>query len=202
MFLASVFLLAFFNIGTSVNATVENPRLKFEPWLWDKLQKLELESPDRYISLIIRLENGEAKYQLGESLNANYDVQKVDVLEALPVIIAKVKVSDVNRLASNPLIKHIGDGEAVGRGFLDVATQTIGAQVTRATFSVNGSGVTIAILDSGINASHPDLDDLDDNPNTTDPKVIWHETFVPGEDAMDYYGHGTYVAGIAAGTGG
>jgi serine protease AprX len=74
------------------------------------------------------------------------------------------------------------------------------------TYGLNGSGITIAILDTGINATHPDLDDLDDNPNTTDPKVIAHVSFVgyPGEiteGPEDFSGHGTWCAGLAAGTG-
>lgn len=65
-----------------------------------------------------------------------------------------------------------------------------------------GEGLKIAILDTGIDKTHPSLDDLDDNPSTTDPKVIYEVSEVPDEDPTDYYGHGTHCAGIAAGTGG
>ena len=72
----------------------------------------------------------------------------------------------------------------------------------------NGSGILVAVLDTGIDYTHPDLDDMDDNPNTTDPKVIYSVSFVdfdydgvPDETPMDGFGHGTHVAGIIAGTG-
>ncbi len=65
-----------------------------------------------------------------------------------------------------------------------------------------GEGMKIAILDTGIDKTHPSLDDLDDDPSTNDPKVIYEVSEVPGEDPMDYNGHGTHCAGIAAGTGG
>ena len=72
----------------------------------------------------------------------------------------------------------------------------------------NGSGIVIAILDTGIDKTHPDLDDLDDDPSTDDPKVIYEVSFVdfdfdgiPDEPPMDGHGHGTHCAGIAAGTG-
>jgi len=62
----------------------------------------------------------------------------------------------------------------------------------------NGSGIIIAILDTGVDATHPDLDD----------KVIREESFVKtrlgyleDEDPSDNLGHGTGVAGTAAGTG-
>ncbi|MFX1449553.1 MAG: S8 family serine peptidase, partial [Promethearchaeota archaeon] len=67
----------------------------------------------------------------------------------------------------------------------------------------NGSNIIIAILDTGIDVTHPDLDDLDDNNNTNDPKVIGGVSFAEGEPIYfgDINGHGTYVAGIIAGTG-
>jgi subtilisin family serine protease len=65
----------------------------------------------------------------------------------------------------------------------------------------NGSGVEIAILDTGIDDTHPDLDDLDDDPTTIDPKVVIAIDFTDDLTTNDLFGHGTHVAGIAAGTG-
>ena len=68
---------------------------------------------------------------------------------------------------------------------------------------INGSETVIAVVDTGINWFHESLDDLDDNPATDDPKVIANVSFVPGvPTGFDDHGHGTHVAGIAAGTGG
>lgn len=65
----------------------------------------------------------------------------------------------------------------------------------------NGTGIEIAILDTGIDETHPDLDDLDDDSNTVDPKVIRAVDFTDDLTTDDLYGHGTHCAGIAAGTG-
>jgi len=72
---------------------------------------------------------------------------------------------------------------------------------------LDGTGITVAILDSGIDSSHVDLDDLDDNIGTTDPKVILEQSYVvlpisETGDLRDLNGHGTHVAGIVSGTGG
>ncbi|MFQ5761886.1 MAG: S8 family serine peptidase, partial [Candidatus Bathyarchaeia archaeon] len=68
--------------------------------------------------------------------------------------------------------------------------------------NITGRGVVIAILDTGINTHHPTLNDVDDDPETEDPKVIAEVNFTSDEEAGgDLLGHGTMVAAIAAGTG-
>jgi subtilisin family serine protease len=55
----------------------------------------------------------------------------------------------------------------------------------------NGSGVVVAVLDTGIRADHPSLAG----------RVVGSVSFVPYEDPSDYCGHGTWVAGIIASSG-
>ncbi|MHA1821011.1 MAG: DUF4350 domain-containing protein [Promethearchaeota archaeon] len=71
---------------------------------------------------------------------------------------------------------------------------------------INGSQVVIAVLDSGIDLTGQiggDLDDFDDNLNTTDPKFLGAVSLVPDEPLYytDFTGIGTFHAGIACGTG-
>jgi hypothetical protein len=73
---------------------------------------------------------------------------------------------------------------------------------------LTGEGAIIAILDTGIDSTHPDLDDLDNDPSTNDPKVIKEKSFIDynydgiaDSDPADVQGHGTHCAGIAAGIG-
>ncbi|MBM0256156.1 S8 family serine peptidase [Micromonospora sp. 4G55] len=55
----------------------------------------------------------------------------------------------------------------------------------------DGRGVKVAVLDTGVDASHPDL------VSQIDEKL----SFVPGEDTSDVNGHGTHVASTIVGTG-
>ncbi len=60
-----------------------------------------------------------------------------------------------------------------------------------ATAGYTGAGVTVAVLDTGIDATHPDLAG----------KVLAERNFTADGDPADLIGHGTHVASIVAGTG-
>ena len=103
-------------------------------------------------------------------------------------------------LAETPQITHIW----LDREFQISQDQNIGiiedpTELTQIETSYNrtidGSGITIAILDTGIDATHPDFY----FPNGTS-KITGAASFT-GETPNDNNGHGTDVASIAAGTG-
>ncbi len=67
----------------------------------------------------------------------------------------------------------------------------------------DGTGVTVAVIDSGINDSHPDLWDSTESHS----RVLYHQDFTGTANTnssggkYDLYGHGTHVAGIIGGNG-
>jgi serine protease AprX len=67
----------------------------------------------------------------------------------------------------------------------------------------NGAGIGVAVIDSGINGSHPDLW----NSAETRSRVVYHQDFTGTATSnssgakYDLYGHGTHVAGIIGGNG-
>jgi len=65
----------------------------------------------------------------------------------------------------------------------------------------NGAGIGVAVIDSGINDSHPDLKDSTESTS----RVVYHQDFTGTANSnssgamYDLYGHGTHVAGIIGG---
>lgn len=72
---------------------------------------------------------------------------------------------------------------------------TIKAEAARRAFNATGEGITWAVLDSGIDQSHPHF-----QTHSTLITHQWSEDFTgEGDPFRDEYGHGTHVAGIIAG---
>ena len=97
-------------------------------------------------------------------------------------------------------IMSIQNGDAVALHGVDSAWAQTG---------YDGSGTTVAIIDTGIDGAHASLDDQDDDPETIDPKVIAfydpvnNPSLTNGTEVFPYddQGHGSHCAGTTAGTG-
>jgi len=125
----------------------------------------------------------------------------------LPVVCVEGPSRSVKRVSSLPGVLMVeADPEIVP--YLDTSVRTMKIDRVRAKYQYDGSGVTIAVIDTGIDAEHVGLDDLDDNNATDDRKVVafYDAKDMPyntdgGTQPYDNDGHGSHVAGIAAGSG-
>ncbi|MFJ2788928.1 MULTISPECIES: S8 family peptidase [unclassified Streptomyces] len=95
---------------------------------------------------------------------------------------------DSARTAASGIARIWLDG--VNRASLDTSVGQVGTPRAWAA-GHDGTGVKIAVLDTGIEAAHPDLKG----------QVIGEANFSASPDTKDRNGHGTHVASIAAGTG-
>lgn len=118
-------------------------------------------------------------------------------LHTIRAVTMRVPISMLAVLASNPNVAYISPDRPVAlTASNEDYTSAIEADVAASQFALDGTGVGVAIIDSGV-ADHPDLH----NANGAS-RVVYSQSFVPGDTTTsDKYGHGTHVAGLVGGTG-
>jgi subtilisin family serine protease len=119
------------------------------------------------------------------SLDADaFDVRKDDAADFWSDLVARPGARALDASATKVWL------DAQVHASLDRSTAQIGAPAAWAR-GLDGTGVDVAVLDTGIDATHPDLAN----------QVVAAANFTEEADTDDYVGHGTHVASIVAGTG-
>jgi len=117
----------------------------------------------------------------------------------LPIVggvAATVPNASLSAIAASSLVAHLSM-DRVAAGAMERTGPTVGATAVRQQLGYDGSGVGVAIIDSGITAWHDDLTGV-----AGGQRVARFVDFVGGRlTPYDDYGHGTHVAGIVAGNG-
>jgi serine protease AprX len=126
----------------------------------------------------------------------------------LPMVALQGPAAAIQVAATLPFVQSLWGNHPL-EATLEQSTAMIQADDTYAPpMSVTGHGVRIAILDSGIDATHPDLalgTKTVQNVKLLGYTKIFRDTVFTLEDQQNTdttTGHGTHVAGIAAGSGG
>lgn len=139
---------------------------------------------------------GVARQSVGRGLDGFRTERR---LESIGAVAGRV---DRDGLGSDGRVDAFGAGDAprVEAVYLDRqyqvtlndSTAAVHAGQARRTLNVSGRGVRVAVLDSGVDDEHPDLDE---------GTVVAEKDFSGEGTADDQLGHGTHVAAIIAGDG-
>ena len=128
-----------------------------------------------------------------------------ETTETTPGLTVTTELESLNGVAgtltgteSKQAYTHLSNSPSVGTVYYDAkveialneADDVISAVEARQEYDVDGSGVKVAILDTGIDSDHPDLEG----------RVKYAESIVGG-GTEDIHGHGTHVGGIVGGDG-
>jgi serine protease AprX len=149
-----------------------------------------------YVDVIIQFRPG-AKLDSGITKVTGVGGQHKSRLDVINGSLFRVPVGLLATLAEDPDVTYISpDRKTIKLGRVDKILDA-----TNTTSIINlgytGDDVGVAVIDSGVKSNHPDL--TEGNYNTS--RVVYSQSFVPGLDASDQFGHGTHVAGIIAGNG-
>ena len=156
--------------------------------------------PDARVDLVVDLDRAPRPVDLERlellGMEIDYVSRYVDaVLGSLPT-------SAISLVRALPDVVML-EAQGVGTPLLASAVPTVGIDRVWESLGYDGTGVTVAVLDTGISGSHQSLDDLDDDPTTDDPKIVTFFDAYTNSTTTPYDAgeHGTWTAGIATGTG-
>lgn len=120
--------------------------------------------------------------------------------QMVPGLARIVTPQSLQALAQHPLVATVYLDQQ-GTGHLGESGPALGADVARNSYGLTGKGITVAVLDSGVDTDHPDLSGA----------IVAQHCFTdnncpPGNtaestSAEDAHGHGTHVSGIIAARG-
>lgn len=144
--------------------------------------------------------NEKASKALEKQIGKFIKKYEYSIIDGIAATLTKQQIKKLEKL---PFVKHV-EYDVEMKTTMATANQWFGTEKARTDFSVTGdrdgnpnayskNDVVVAVIDTGIDASHVDLDN---------GKVIGWKDFVNNRTTpYDDQGHGTHVAGIVAGEG-
>jgi len=180
-------------------------------------QTLAASQPEDVIPIVVHFPDGSTPSEMIDAIRLS-DLSSIVIRHAfhiMPMVSLYIRSDEVNLLAANKEISALtldkkwqmtSDVEPIetatlaanGDGYIHF-TETLGAKPLW-DLGYNGSGVVVAVLDSGVDTTHPDLQ----------TQIIGFKDFINGQDDMtpgdgivgyDDNGHGTACIWNVAGSG-
>ncbi len=168
---------------------------------------LKQKKHEKFKSSIEKVENILSKKSLF-GISSNKEKIRKKELEIIEGIALKVDSKKIEELKASDAVKAVYPDEIITLDITESAeiinATKVWAMQNSSGNNITGEGITIAIIDSGIDYTHPDLGACD-TPEFLEgscEKVIGGYDFVNDDnDPFDDNGHGTHCAGIAAADG-
>lgn len=151
-------------------------------------------NPDGTVDVIIQFNQvPQAKHF---QMLASHGGQRKRTFEFINGAAYRIPVKLLSFLENHPDIAYVTP-DRPNTPTVDITAAAVTADVARSQYALDGSGVGVAVIDSGV-YKHDDLQKSDNSGS----RVVYSESFVTGDTSTnDAYGHGTHVAGIVAGNG-
>jgi subtilisin family serine protease len=174
-------------------------------WLPDAPALAQTDNDKTRVIVIMR-ESGEQRMNTQTEQPAfdrsDPDTTVLHTYKHLPAVAIETTTAKLESLRAHPEVATVIPDLTVQIAATNTPATFMQADIVRETLGITGEGVTIAILDTGIDTDHPDLA----------PQIIAEQCFnkdescppektAQGDSAEDENGHGTHVAGIIAGQG-
>jgi serine protease AprX len=160
-----------------------------------ELQDAVAERPNDRVRVIVQTGAAAAKSFTAAVTNSGGKVSKS--YKNLPVVALELPARAVAGMASRSDVKYLSlDKNVTVTGHLETTTGTDQARTSAGggPVQIDGSGIGIAILDSGIDPSHHAFLDAG-----MQSRIVASVDFTGEGRTDDPYGHGTHVAAVAAG---
>ncbi|UCE36021.1 MAG: S8 family serine peptidase [Thermoplasmata archaeon] len=177
------------------------------------LARLNRAGPDDTLEVIIQFRNEVSTDDLNLLSALNFDVGRT--FSVIPAVYAIGTKNSIVRLSHYKRTSHIEFNEPLEL-LMDESTSTINATKVWASqiidsrnrtkmdyddlpLHIDGTGITIVVLDSGVDAGHPDLDYGEKTLRNL--KSDMDGSYTEAENTDTSSGHGTHCAGTIAGNG-
>src|SRR5262245_19319476 len=189
-------------LGLAASSAAWGAHHRLSPELNDKVASLNSNPPvqsgqDSQVDVIIRFRPG-AKLTDGITRVTGAGGTHKSRLDVINGSLFHVPASLLPKLADDPDVVYISlDRKTIKLSPDDYILDTTSTNPVL-QLGYTGVGIGIAVIDSGVKTSHPDLAV---NQSGGGSRVVYSQSFIPGLDASDQFGHGTAVAGLLAGNG-
>ena len=159
---------------------------------------------DKALAKLARFSGGESRViiELHDDAPAALVTKGLDArlgrrLRTFKGTVALIPNARLEQLAKHPLVKRVYLDRPTG-GALNRTAVVVGARAVQRLMGFDGTGIGVAIIDSGITSWHDDLT----GSGIGNQQVAAFVDFVNAQSApYDDNGHGTHVAGVIAGDG-